>query len=103
MLCKKFSLIILCTVTLLLSQFVLHHQWGHVPSVCPLCASLQMHHRPSVPTHQRGLSSPADVTHPASVIERDVNPAPLQSLTVGGVGQGGILGETRGRKLDTGD
>lgn len=42
--------------------------------------------RLTVPTHQRELSSLADVTHPVSVIERDANPAPLQSLVVGGGG-----------------
>ncbi|KAI3353808.1 hypothetical protein L3Q82_005034 [Scortum barcoo] len=51
-----------------------------------------MHQRPSVPTHQRGLSSLADVTHPASVIERDANPAPLQSLAVGWGGTGRDIG-----------
>lgn len=56
--------------------------------MCHLCASLQMHQQPSVPTHQRGLSSLAYVTHPASVIERDANPAPLQSLAVGWGGTG---------------
>lgn len=55
-------------------------QHDHRPSVCPLYVSVQMHQRPSVPTHQRGLSSLPDVTHAASVIKRDVNPAPLQSL-----------------------
>lgn len=40
-----------------------------------------------MPPHQRGLPSLADVTPPASVIERDVNPAPLQSLGWGGTGK----------------
>lgn len=59
-----------------------------------------------LPTHQKEPPGPADVTHPASVIERDANPTPLQSLAVGagwgegGVGQGGTLKGTRGRKLD---
>lgn len=59
-----------------------------------------------LPTHQKGPAGPADVTHPASVIERDANPAPLQSLAAGagwgeaGVGQGGTVKGTRGRKLD---
>ena len=66
-----------------MGQFGFHQQCGRVPSVCPLFVSLQMHQQPSVPTHQRGRSSLADVTYPASVIERDANPAPLQSLTVG--------------------
>lgn len=59
--------------------------------------------RLAAPAHQRELSSLADVTHPVSVIERDANPAPLQSLVVGEVGQRGILRETWRRKLDTGD
>lgn len=80
---QNLSLSSLWEVLLLMSQFSFHQQCGHVPSVCPLFVSLQMHQRPSVPTHQRGRSSLADVTHPASVIERDANPTPLQSLTVG--------------------
>lgn len=45
-------------------------------------------------TQQRGgLSRLADVTHPASVIETDANPAPLQSPAAGwaGTGRGGTL------------
>lgn len=85
---QSFSLSILWVVMLPLSQFSFHQQQGHVLSVCPLHVSLQMHQRPSVPTHHRGLSSLADVTHLASVIERDVNPAPLQSRAVGWGGTG---------------
>lgn len=69
--------------------------WNHILSYmssrafCNLCVlhiSLEAHQRRSVPTHQRELSSLADVTHPASVIERDANPAPLQSQR-GGTGR----------------
>lgn len=47
-----------------------------------------MHQWPSALSHQRRLSSLADVTHRASVIERDANPAPPQSLAVGWGGTG---------------
>lgn len=68
-------------------------------SVCPLYVSLQMRQRPSVPTHHRALSSPADVTHPASVIERDANPAPLQSLAVGRGGTGRDIERDRRKEV----
>lgn len=56
--------------------------------------------RSSDPLHQLcrgGLSSLADVTHPASVIETDANPAPLQSPAVGWAGMGRDI--ERHRKL----
>lgn len=99
----NYTLTILRIVTLLLRHLSVLPWWDHVPSVCPFHASLQMHQLPSVPTHHKGLSSLADVTRPDSVIERDANPAPIQSLAVGGVGQKGILRETWGMKLETGD
>lgn len=77
---------------------------GDVCHPCAPHASLQMLQRLRVPTHQMALSSPADVTRPASVIERDANPAPLQSLVVGGVGPRAILRETPDtRKLEKGN
>lgn len=56
---------------------------GAICHLRALYASFWMHQQTRVPTLQRGLSSPNDVTLPASVIERDTNPAPLQSLAVG--------------------
>lgn len=70
------------------SSFEFYEQRGLVQSVWPLYVSLEMHQCRSVPPHQRGLPSLADVTPPASVIERDANPAPLQSLAEGWGGTG---------------
>lgn len=53
-----------------------------------------------MPSHQKGRSGSADVTRPASVIERDANPAPLQSLAAGTRGRGrrGTVAGRRGGK-----
>lgn len=53
-----------------------------------------------MPSHQKGRSGSADVTRPASVIERDANPAPLQSLAAGTKGRGrrGTVTGARGGK-----
>lgn len=53
-----------------------------------------------MPSHQKGRSGSADVTRPASVIERDANPAPLQSLAAGTRGRGrrGTVTGRRGGK-----
>lgn len=55
-----------------------------------------------MPTQQRGLSSLVDVTHQASVIEIDANPAPLQSLAVGWVGTGRDIESNMRKKVGYG-
>ncbi len=52
---------------------------------------------------ERGLSSPADVTHPASVIERDANPSPLQSLAVGWGGTDWVAERDMRKEIGPGD